>query len=415
MISITPPAALRDVELRIRGSKSISNRHLILCHLYNIQPVIKNLSDSEDTELLLSALLNIKSAVPGTIDVRHAGTDMRFLTALLCITEGEWQITGSQRMKERPIGELINALRQLGAEITCLEREGYPPLKIRGKKLPGGHLEISAEISSQFISALLLIGANLEKGLTLDLRGEPVSRPYIDLTIQVLNHYGITVENKKGRIKVQPLKELNVPAVIEIESDWSSASYWFSLMALKRSGSMRISSLSEQSGQADSVLPAIYKQLGVNTEFKNGVCILTSSSSQTEFFNYDFSQCPDIALTVAVTCFGLGLACKLTGLKTLVIKESNRIEALCRELSKAGAKVTSDETSVSIAARDKELQVKNLVVDTYEDHRMAMSFAPLSLIIPGLIINNHGVVRKSYPAFWDDLKSLGFSVTSQPK
>jgi len=414
MIRVFPPAQLPESTIQLGGSKSISNRHLIISHLLNVHPVLKNLSDSEDTELLQTALLNIKNAVPGTIDVRHAGTDMRFLTALLSITPGEWQLTGSQRMKERPVAELVNALRQLGAEIVYMEKDGYPPLKISGKNLNGGPLKINAGISSQFISALLLIAAKLQNGLILELQGDVVSQPYIELTLNVLNQYGINTKINSRNISVEEIKNVKNPAAITIESDWSSASYWFSVMALGRSGKITLRNLSRKSEQGDSILPEIFSRLGVKCDFTDDGCILSTGQVNLSDFEYDFSNCPDIAPTVAVACFGLGISCRLTGLQTLVIKESNRIAALATELIKAGGKVTTGKTSLFLQARNGQNSVGDLLIDTYNDHRMAMSFAPLAFLFPGIMINDHGVVRKSYPAFWEDLKSLGFSVTSQP-
>ncbi|MDO9000146.1 MAG: 3-phosphoshikimate 1-carboxyvinyltransferase [Bacteroidota bacterium] len=401
--------------IKLSGSKSIHNRMLILNDVLDLDLNFENSSTSEDTLLLKKALHEIKNKNKGTIDIHHAGTDMRFLTALLATKEGEWILTGSDRMKERPIGELVDALKSLGAEITFLEKENFPPLKITGKKLKGGKIEIDGSISSQFISALLLIAPSFEIGLELRLKNEIVSWPYIQMTIDILIEFGIIIKKSNNLISVQKSKISPLKSnIYNIESDWSSASYWFSIVALSKDAEIKLTGLKNKSSQADAVLPTIYKELGVLAQFKNEEICLTKNSATTNYFEYDFTNCPDIAQTVAITCFGLGIKAKLTGLKTLKLKESDRIIALKTELEKLGAIVETTDSSILIhETRNKKQETRN-PINTYNDHRMAMSFAPLALLYKQIAIENPEVVTKSYPLFWEDLKSVGFNVNLQP-
>lgn len=420
MIRISAPSHPIKASLHLSGSKSLSNRFLVLNEVLKLGDDFQNLSDSEDTQLLQKALSQIKSKTNPVIDIHHAGSDMRFLTALLSVTEGEWTLTGSDRMKQRPIGELVNALKILGADIDYLEKENFPPLLIKGKKLKGGTIEIDSSVSSQFISALLLISPVFENGLALTLKGKTVSMPYIEMTIALLNSYGISIKQHENLITVGPSSTLRSSSSIKIESDWSSASYWYGICALSKSTEMELSFLNEKSLQADSVLPELYKELGVKTTFNENSITLNSVDLLRTEFNYDFTNCPDIAQTLAVTCFGLGLKAKLTGLSTLKVKETDRIVALKNELEKLGAKIkiTSESLELEASGNKKEngslkTDLSEQIISTYNDHRMAMSFAPLALRFDKIEIENPSVVTKSYPAFWEDLKSVGFNVNSQ--
>lgn len=319
-------------------------------------------------------------------------------------------------MKQRPVGELVNALRDLSAEIIYLEKENFPPLKIKGKKIKGGKIEIDGSVSSQFISALLLISPTFENGLELTLKNDIVSWPYIQMTIDLLKEFGIEIETSGNLIALTTSSIVNRQSSIKIiESDWSSASYWYSICALSKNSEIKLNYLNEKSLQADSVLPKLYDQLGVTTIFKNGSVLLSNKKTSVKEFNYDFTDCPDIAQTIAVTCFSLGIKATLTGLKTLKLKESDRIVALKTELEKFGASIEITAESLYIfETKNKKPETKNLILETYKDHRMAMSFAPLALVFKVLQIKDPEVVSKSYPLFWEDLKSVGFSVNLQP-
>lgn len=401
-----------DVSIDLPGSKSISNRLLILNEVMNLGLNLKNLSTAKDTQDLLKIL---KDCHP-VMDVGHAGTDMRFLTALFSTKPGEWTITGSDRMKERPIKELVVALRSLGADISYLETEGFPPLKIIGKELTGGKIEIDGSISSQFISALLLIAPGMKNGLEISVKNTIVSRSYIEMTIGLLKQFGVNVKSQENTIKVTPPETLISAEEFTIESDWSSASYWYSLVALSKDAKIILKGLQEKSWQGDSVLPEIYDQLGVKSDpiairFKGDALILTKIPIAVSFFEYDFTDCPDIAQTVAVTCLGLNISCKLTGLSTLKHKETDRLAALKNELEKFGAIVHITDSTITINFKLRTInlhQTPNFKLQTYNDHRMAMSFAPLALLFD-IEIEDPGVVEKSYPEFWKHLSLTGIN------
>ncbi|WP_396180827.1 3-phosphoshikimate 1-carboxyvinyltransferase [Flavobacterium sp.] len=392
--------------LKITGSKSETNRLLILQALYpNL--TLENTSNSDDSEVMIKALHS------QLIDVHHAGTAMRFLTAHYAVQDGiEVQITGSSRMKERPIKILVDALNELGAEISYIENEGFPPLKIKGKKLTKSKVSLSAKVSSQYISALLLIAPKLENGLEITLEGEITSVSYIKMTLALLNEMGITTSFIENKITVKPQFAIQ-NSQFTIESDWSSASYWYSIIALSEIGTqITLSSFKETSLQGDAVLVEIYKNFGVETIFNDNNSI-TISKVNTKFqksFNFNLQSSPDIAQTVVVTCFGLGISCNLTGLQTLKIKETDRLEALKIELTKLGAVISV--TNNSLTLKKSENIKHNVNIATYQDHRMAMAFAPLGLKVP-IIIENAEVVSKSYPSFWDDLAAFNFSVVNE--
>ncbi|GAA4043588.1 3-phosphoshikimate 1-carboxyvinyltransferase [Flavobacterium chungnamense] len=401
-------------KVEITGSKSETNRLLLLQALYsNIS--LENTSNSDDSEVMADALQKskIKNQKSLIIDVHHAGTAMRFLTAFFAIQEDkEVILTGSSRMKERPIKILVEALQQLGAEITYEENEGFPPIKIKGKKLRQSKVSLPANVSSQYISALLLIAPKLENGLELILEGEITSIPYIKMTLALLNEIGVETSFVKNVIKINQKSEI-VNHQSTIESDWSSASYWYSIVALSEIGTqITLSSYKKESLQGDSALVEIYKSFGVETVFNsnNSITISKNSNLKLETLNFELNNCPDIAQTIAVTSFGLGIGCHLTGLHTLKIKETDRLEALKTEISKLGANISV--TTDSLTIQQSNNLNSNIAIATYQDHRMAMAFAPLALKTP-LIIQDAEVVSKSYPAFWEDLQNIGFLIEKE--
>ncbi|MTE28113.1 3-phosphoshikimate 1-carboxyvinyltransferase [Winogradskyella ouciana] len=398
--------ANRQSSITITGSKSESNRLLLLQALYP-QIRIENLSNSDDSLLMQKALTSNAEV----IDIHHAGTAMRFLTAYFSIQNNqEVVLTGSSRMKERPIKILVDALRDLGADISYLENEGFPPLKIKGKKLSKSKVTLKANVSSQYISALLLIASRLENGIELTLDGKITSIPYIKMTLSLLDELGIKSEFKSNKISVQAHVSSDKSQTLVVESDWSSASYFYSIVALSELNTeITLTSYKKDSLQGDSVLAEIYKEFGVATKFKDNSIALTKSSnidSQLSI-DLDLSNAPDIAQTIAVTAFGLGLECYMSGLHTLKIKETDRLVALKIELEKLGAEV--EITDATLHLKPSSIINSDVSIATYKDHRMAMAFAPLGLRT-SLTIKDADVVSKSYPDFWNHLKSLGFNL-----
>ena len=408
MILISPPIIPLQGELQITGSKSESNRLLLLNQLFQHALTLENVSNSEDSQLMQKALANTTDIV----DIHHAGTAMRFLTAYFSIQEGRSiTLTGSDRMKQRPIGVLVEALRSLGADISYLENDGYPPLKINGKKIISSQITIPANVSSQYITALMLIGTQLENGLTITLEGKIISVPYIQMSIQLLNRIGVKAEMNGQEIKVEYTPSVD-PINLQVESDWSSASYYYSLVALNPNSEVSISTYYEDSLQGDSALQTIYREnFGVDSSFKHGKLTLKNNPDfeYDDVITLDLNNTPDIAQTIAATCVGLGLKCHLTGLETLKIKETDRLQALQNELTKLGAVVEITEDALSI--KRYNVFEETPVLETYNDHRMAMCMAPLASKFP-LKIENEMVVEKSYPTFWEDWKQLGFDIKS---
>ena len=404
-VEITPSDLSPDSSIKISGSKSESNRVLILNSIFkNIK--ISNLSDSDDTVVLKNALENLHKS----IDIHHAGTAMRFLTAYLSTLDGgKFILTGSKRMKERPIGILVDALKNLGFNINYLKKKGYPPLEINGTKSEKSIIKLKSDISSQFISALILIGPTFKNGLTIELDGEIISKPYINLTLNVLKRMGIGYSFRKNIIKIDNVKEIN-PIEYLIESDWSSSSYFYSIVAIDKKINIKLSNFFKESFQGDSFIEKIFIKLGVKTEFLNQTEILLSPINdfkKPSSLSFNLIDNPDLAQTVAVTCLALKIQVKITGLQTLKIKETDRILALYNEMSKLGAKIIFDDSSIEIIP-PVNLN-KNIEIFTYDDHRMALSFAPLGLITP-LIINDPDVVTKSFRSYWNDLLQLNFNL-----
>ncbi|WP_396637021.1 3-phosphoshikimate 1-carboxyvinyltransferase [Maribacter sp. R77961] len=405
-ISLSGPSnQLLNKSIKITGSKSESNRSLLLASLY-AGITIENISNSDDAQVMAAGL----KQSTGTVDIHHAGTAMRFLTGYFASQEGkEVVLTGSQRMTERPVKILVDALRSLGADIAYVKNEGYPPLKIKGRKLTKDKVSLPADVSSQYISSLLLIAPSLENGLELELVGKITSVPYIKMTLSLLNEIGVSTSFEENTIKVVPKKTVK-PQQLIVESDWSSASYFYSIVALAEVGTeITLSAYKENSLQGDSVLVKLYQELGVSTSFHdNSITLKKGSTSYPEEFRADLANAPDIAQTIAVTCFGLGIACHLDGLHTLKIKETDRLVALDTELSKLGAKIAVTNNSLTLHAGTTIKE--DVSIDTYNDHRMAMAFAPLALKTR-LFVNDAEVVSKSYPDFWSDMELLQIEVT----
>ena len=388
----------------ISGSKSESNR-LILLRAYTSYFKIFNLSDSDDTQLMLSAIESDKKE----INIGHAGTAMRFLTSYYSsILENSKILTGSNRMKQRPISILVDALKDLGCDIEYIEKSGFPPLKINGKNILTNLVTLPANVSSQYISSLMMLGVSLENGLKIKLSSEITSLPYILMTKKIIERIGGTSKIHDREITIEPLTEKVIPEQF-VESDWSSASYFFSIAALSKSARLTLSTFFKDSLQGDSTLVDIYKIFGIEIKFEEDNIILRKNKIDLpKSINLNLKDSPDLAQTIIVTCLGLGVDCTLDGLHTLKIKETDRLIALKNEIEKFNVdKVEITENSITL---ENNSNLKHeVVIDTYNDHRMAMSFAPLSLIIP-IKINNPEVVTKSYVNFWNDLESLGFNI-----
>ena len=394
-----------DGKIQITGSKSESNRMLFLQALFP-QISLANVSNSDDTVAMKSGLESDNDLV----DIGHAGTSMRFLTAYYSSLENqEKTLTGSSRMQERPIGILVDALRQLGAEISYLNNEGYPPLLIKGKRLTASEVRLSANISSQYITALMLIAPSLPRGLCLHLEGKITSVPYIEMTLSLLRQIGVEATFSGQRVQVFPKNDI-AQTTHAVESDWSSASYYFSMVALAKGADIALSTYKQNSFQGDKVLMGIYEQLGVKSMIKNNTLYLQKQALGSKPIQLDLSDAPDIAQTIAVACYGLGVACDLSGLHTLKIKETDRLVALQNELTKLGATIEITDKSLHLQKRTKPIH-PNILIETYHDHRMAMAFAPLALLVP-IRIQDADVVTKSYPGFWEDLDEIGFLLGS---
>ena len=442
---IQAPATLR-AKVRLPASKSISNRAILMSALAcrngesgDFVRLLENLSDCDDTTVMLRALAGLEERGARSeeivIDIGAAGTAMRFLTAFLAVSEGSFLLTGTERMKQRPIGVLVEALRQLGAEIDYLGEMGFPPLRIVGKPLDGGTVEMSGEVSSQYVSALLMIAPTLRNGLEIKMIGDVVSRPYIDLTLWMMREFGAdadwtssdTISVKSGAYRQQPYR---------VENDWTAASYWYEMVALTadENAEIRLSGLSEDSKQGDAVVRDIFSMLGVGTEFR-GVrseecevrseeggarneeggarteVVLRKNNRVAPRFDYDFVNSPDLVQTVAVTCAAKGIPFHFRGLHSLKIKETDRLAALVSELRKLGFAIRIENGS-ELVWDGERCEPTFELIDTYDDHRMALSFAPLALVFPDLKIRNPQVVTKSYPQFWEELCSSKFIVHS---
>lgn len=388
-------------EISLPASKSESNRMLIIRALSNENIIIQNLSDARDTQTMLRLLASSDTL----LDVIDAGTTMRFLTAFLAATNQHKQLTGSERMQQRPLKILVDALREIGAEIQYLDKEGYPPIQIKGiASQKNAMIKVRGDISSQYISALLMIAPSLKGGLEIELTGKIGSKPYIEMTLGLMSRFGVKNEWNVNTIHIANQKYAG--GTISIESDWSAASYWYSIVALASSAEFTLKGLRPNSLQADIRIVMIMDKLGVGSEF-NSTGVRIFKKSQSAFNHIDFSDCPDLAQTVAVTCAALGKKCTFTGLESLRIKETDRIAALQNELNKIGASLVESNNEWALIPSEKlPSEVK---IETYEDHRMAMAFAPLSTLM-NVRIKEPNVVVKSYPSFWDDMKLVGFEI-----
>lgn len=402
---IKAPEERLRASVQLPASKSISNRALILNALSYSPYDIQNLSDCDDTEVMVKAL----NSDSRDFDIKAAGTAMRFLTAFLSKIVGEWTITGTERMKNRPIKLLVDALNSLGARIEYMEKEGYPPLRIFGSALQGGEISLAGGVSSQYISALLMIAPLMEKGLTLHLEGNIISRPYINLTLQLMEQFGVKAIWNGQTIKILPQEYK--PIRFTVESDWSAASYWYSIMALSKNAEIELLGLFKNSLQGDAAGAKLFAQLGVGTTFTDRGVMLKYNGNVTKKLIYNFVNEPDLAQTFVVTCVLLNIPFRFTGLQSLKIKETDRIEALKTELRKLGYLLTDSNDSILEWNGERCEPEADPIIATYEDHRMAMAFAPAALVLPkGLKVADPEVVTKSYPAYWEDLRRAGFAL-----
>lgn len=406
-IKVSAPEYIKT-KILLPSSKSICNRALIIRALSKYDEKIDNLSECDDTYVMVRAL----SEMTDTIDIMAAGTAMRFLTAYLSVTEGEHIITGTERMKQRPIKILVDALRSLGADIEYTDKEGFPPLKIKGKELDSNEISLPGDISSQYISALMMIGPTLKDGLKLKLTGKIVSKPYINLTIQIMKEFGANaVWTDENTISIS--NETYKPTSYYVESDWSAASYWYEIAALSKKSSIELPGLFKESFQGDSKVAELFEQLGVSTEYGDRHVTLSKNGKVTDRMEYNFVNQPDLAQTFVVTCCMMGIQFRFSGLQSLKIKETDRMSALINEMKKLGYVISESEGSI-LSWNGERCKGETIhAIDTYEDHRMAMAFAPVALINNEIRINNPEVVSKSYPGYWKDLELAGFHITEE--
>jgi 3-phosphoshikimate 1-carboxyvinyltransferase len=403
-VSIKKTSSLSGTVAKLSSSKSISNRALILKFLSSTQSVVSNLSDARDTQLMQ----RLVDSTDTIIDVMDAGTTMRFLTAYYAVSGKHKIITGTARMKERPIGILVDALRNLGATIDYLEAAGFPPIELKGfSKQKTNTIEIPGNVSSQYISALMMIAPTLPQGLTISLTGKIGSVPYIQMTASLMKEFGVEAhldfEEQVIKIPSKPYQ----PAHVTVEADWSAISYWYGFTALAEHATITLPNVDEQSLQGDRVIAEIMDQLGVHSTFTNHQLVLTKKNHESTI-TWDFKDCPDLAQTVLPVCAAKGIRGEFTGLESLRIKETDRIAALQNELGKIGATLTEPSTGKWILTPGK-ISGEKIIIDTYHDHRMAMGLAPLATLTD-LVINDPAVVNKSYPGFWEDMKAVGFEI-----
>ena len=407
-IKVSAPAHPIDCKILLPSSKSISNRALIINALGKGTYQPENLSECDDTQVMVRAL---QAGPDETIDIMAAGTAMRFLTAYLSVTPGKRIITGTQRMQQRPIQVLVNALRELGADINYTNNKGYPPLEITGSSLDKERISLPGNISSQYISALLMIAPTLTHGLTIQLTGDIISRPYIQLTLQLMKDFGADARwTKENELRVEPQLYKSIPYYIE--SDWSAASYWYQIAALAPEATITLPKLMANSYQGDSKVAELFGWLGVETSYQEDGVTLTKGTPKVEYMEYDFINQPDLAQTFVVTCALMGIPFRFTGLQSLKIKETDRIVALIKEMRKLGFVIKDSENSI-LSWEGERCTREEGAIDTYEDHRMAMAFAPASLKISDLFINNPQVVSKSYPRYWENLQTAGFIIKEE--
>jgi 3-phosphoshikimate 1-carboxyvinyltransferase len=413
MIKLQAPTQALHGQIVLPISKSLANRTLVLQFLQKQALLPATTDEPDDVRVLREAFILVGNKTHARIDVGAAGTAMRFLTACLAMLPGEWILQGSVRMEDRPIAALVTALRELGADIQFIGKEGFPPLLIKGKKLHGKHLQMPANYSSQFISAILMIAPFLEEGLQIDLLEQAVSEPYIGMTLELLSTAGATVSKHHQHIDVKSGLPTPSSSTIQIEADWSAASYYYALVALRKGSQIRLTGLSPSRIQGDSIVSEIFSELGVRSTFDDQGVLIEHKGTVLRNFDYNCINCPDLAQTIAVTCLGLGISAQLRGLQTLKIKETDRILALKTELEKFSAEITISNDALQLKPNPASHQ-GTLFIETYHDHRMAMSFAALSVLGYTLEMPDASVVSKSNPAFWNHLISLGFNVNLQP-
>ena len=385
----------------LESSKSISNRLLILKEFCKTKFEIQNLSNAKDTRILNELLYSFKSTKD--INCEDAGTALRFVIAFLATKEGIWKVSGSERMHERPVKPLIDCLTELGSEIKYLEKEAVPPIEIKSKKLKSKKLSLPGDISSQFISALLMIAPTIENGLTLEITSKVLSKPYIDMTLNLMSEFGIKYSWENNLIKVE--KQNYLAKNIKVENDWSAASFWYSFLALSKSGEIKIPNLYANSIQGDSVLSIIYSKLGIKTEFNADSIILSKTKNIAKEIELDLSNHPDLALPITVTCCGLGIKAHLMGLESLKVKESNRLECIKKELRKFNISCEIDSSSIKIKENQNIVQPTS-IIECHHDHRIAMSIAPLVMKVDSIKFDDKEVVNKSYPKFWEDFNKV---------
>lgn len=403
---ISGPSILKGT-ITLPTSKSISNRALILKALSNEKCILTGISECDDTHVMIQALNSLPNSV---VDIGAAGTSMRFLTAYLSRVPGVHTLTGSDRMKNRPIAVLVDALRLMGAQIEYLERTGFPPLRIQGKALQGGEISLQGDVSSQFISALLMIAPTTRQGITLHLRGEVISKPYIAMTLGLLERFGVEASWIGNTIRILPQ---NYRATsLQIEADWSAASYWYQLLALAPEGEIKLIGVNNPSVQGDAKVAELFADLGIRTTYTNDGALLSKQETKAKKMFYNFVNEPDLAQTMVVTCCLLGIPFLFTGLQSLKIKETDRITALKNEMQKLGFVLTESKNSILEWRGERCQPEESPIIKTYEDHRMAMAFTGVAFTTAGVSIAHPEVVSKSYPLFWQHLQKVGFTITS---
>lgn len=388
-------------EIKLEASKSISNRLLIIKNLTNLDFKIHNLSNANDTQLLLKVLSNFENKE--TINCEDAGTTLRFIIPFLATKKGKWEIFGTKRMHQRPVGPLVESLKQLGCHISYLEKEGFPPVCISSNGLVGGSLSIKGDVSSQYISALLLVAPTLKKGLNITISSVLNSAPYVKMTLKLMKSFGVNYNWDNNRIEIKE-QEYELRSCT-VENDWSAASFWYSFIALSKEGSIKIPQLYKNSIQGDAILSDLYTSFGVNTEFNENGVLLTKSIKVAKEVNFNLSNHPDLALPIVVTCAGLGIKGQLNGLESLKIKESDRLFSIKKELNKFNIIVEIDDSSIKIKENQKIVQPTS-IIECHKDHRIPMSIAPLCMKVDSIKFDNKDVVNKSYPKFWEDFNSI---------
>lgn len=409
-LRIKHPTKQLTGNITLPASKSICNRVLVLNKVLSSNTVIQNMSTADDCLIMQHALQQTQ----GSVDVKNAGTCMRFLTAYYASTPHTNVILhGSERMHNRPIGALVNALIQLGADIDYIDKEGFPPLRIKGKNLHGGVATVDASISSQFVSALMLVAPNFKNGLSIRLGKHTVSKPYISLTSDVLKQFGVDV-TLQDDVVIRPYHTLTKTETFFIEPDWSAAAFWYQLLAMAVSGNIQLNNIKPKSAQGDAMIAEYMESLGVNTIYTKQGSTLDKNNNILEQAHYDMLNYPDMVPAMAVLMCALNIPCTFVNVTHLQAKESKRLTVLCKELVKCGFDISNNGNELLINKIEKESLIKPISINTYQDHRMAMAFAPLALLFNDLVINDSQVVEKSYPHFWDDLRKVGFEITTEP-